>query len=128
MSSATRTLIFTLGLLAPGAAMAGTKVAVCHVAGSSGNVNMLNINESAFAAHEAHGDFPTATYVNLMDPSDTIDACEAPEGYGEGMDEMEFTEAESNMNDLVSEYQQYQDASVEEEGEFDEEEGEGEVY
>ena len=26
---------------------------------------------------------------------------------GEGMDEMEFTEAESNMNDLVSEYQQY---------------------
>ncbi|KAI6221873.1 Tubulin beta chain [Aphelenchoides fujianensis] len=29
---------------------------------------------------------------------------------GEGMDEMEFTEAESNMNDLVSEYQQYQEA------------------
>merc|ERR1711862_1094675 len=29
---------------------------------------------------------------------------------GEGMDEMEFTEAEPNMNDLVSEYQQYQDA------------------
>ena len=25
----------------------------------------------------------------------------------EGMDEMEFTEAESNMNDLVAEYQQY---------------------
>ena len=39
---------------------------------------------------------------------------------GEGMDEMEFTEAESNMNDLVSEYQQYQDAGVE-----DEEEAEG---
>ena len=35
---------------------------------------------------------------------------------GEGMDEMEFTEAESNMNDLVSEYQQYQDAAVDEEG------------
>lgn len=34
---------------------------------------------------------------------------------GEGMDEMEFTEAESNMNDLVSEYQQYQEASAEEE-------------
>jgi len=31
---------------------------------------------------------------------------------GEGMDEMEFTEAEANMADLVSEYQQYQDASV----------------
>ena len=43
---------------------------------------------------------------------------------GEGMDEMEFTEAESNINDLVSEYQQYQDATAEEEGEFDEEEGE----
>ena len=28
------------------------------------------------------------------------------------------------MNDLVSEYQQYQDATVEEEGEFDEEEEE----
>ncbi|KAL6745590.1 tubulin beta-2B chain-like protein [Haematococcus lacustris] len=41
---------------------------------------------------------------------------------GEGMDEMEFTEAESNMNDLVSEYQQYQDASAEEEGEFEGEE------
>ncbi|VDP25210.1 unnamed protein product [Schistosoma curassoni] len=43
---------------------------------------------------------------------------------GEGMDEMEFTEAESNMNDLVSEYQQYQDATAEEEGEFEEEENE----
>ena len=31
----------------------------------------------------------------------------------QGMDEMEFTEAESNMNDLVSEYQQYQDATAE---------------
>jgi len=40
---------------------------------------------------------------------------------GEGMDEMEFTEAESNMNDLVSEYQQYQEATVGDE-EFDEEE------
>jgi tubulin beta len=28
------------------------------------------------------------------------------------------------MNDLVSEYQQYQDATAEEEGEFEEEEGE----
>merc|ERR1712224_889797 len=43
---------------------------------------------------------------------------------GEGMDEMEFTEADSNMNDLVSEYQQYQDATAEEEGEFEEEGGE----
>jgi len=39
---------------------------------------------------------------------------------GEGMDEMEFTEAESNMHDLISEYQQYQEAVIdeaEEEGE-----------
>ena len=43
---------------------------------------------------------------------------------GEGMDEMEFTEAESNLNDLVSEYQQYQDATAEEEdidGDYEEE-------
>ena len=31
----------------------------------------------------------------------------------QGMDEMEFTEAESNMNDLVSEYQQYEEAAAE---------------
>ncbi|KAJ6362926.1 hypothetical protein OIU78_003170 [Salix suchowensis] len=41
---------------------------------------------------------------------------------GEGMDEMEFTEAESNMNDLVSEYQQYQDATADEDYEEEEEE------
>merc|ERR1712013_337267 len=40
---------------------------------------------------------------------------------GEGMDEMEFTEAESNMNDLISEYQQYQEATIDD----DEYEGEG---
>ena len=38
------------------------------------------------------------------------------------MDEMEFTEAESNMNDLVSEYQQYQEATADEEDEGEEEE------
>lgn len=31
-------------------------------------------------------------------------------------------QAESNMNDLVSEYQQYQDATVDEVGEYEEEE------
>merc|ERR1712112_19407 len=44
---------------------------------------------------------------------------------GEGMDEMEFTEAESNMNDLVSEYQQYQEATIDDDeayGEEDEQE------
>jgi len=45
---------------------------------------------------------------------------------GEGMDEMEFTEAESNMNDLVSEYQQYQDATAEDE-EFEDEEEDAEA-
>ncbi|XP_041974220.1 tubulin beta-4B chain-like [Aricia agestis] len=44
---------------------------------------------------------------------------------GEGMDEMEFTEAESNVNDLISEYQQYQDATADDEGEFEEEGEEG---
>jgi tubulin beta len=43
------------------------------------------------------------------------------------MDEMEFTEAESNMNDLVSEYQQYQEATAEDEGELDGG-AEGEAY
>ncbi|GJN76029.1 tubulin beta chain [Purpureocillium lilacinum] len=48
---------------------------------------------------------------------------------GEGMDEMEFTEAESNMNDLVSEYQQYQNATAydEEEDGYREEYAEEEV-
>lgn len=42
---------------------------------------------------------------------------------GEGMDDMEFTEAESNMQDLISEYQQYQDASADDEAaEYEEEE------
>ena len=31
---------------------------------------------------------------------------------GEGMEEMEFTEAESNMRDLISEYQQYEEAGI----------------
>ncbi|KAJ8469323.1 hypothetical protein ONZ45_g16927 [Pleurotus djamor] len=33
---------------------------------------------------------------------------------GEGMDTMEFTEAESNVQDLIAEYQQYQEATVDE--------------
>ena len=45
---------------------------------------------------------------------------------GEGMDEMEFTEAESNMNDLVSEYQQYQELTAEDEAEFEDEDVEEE--
>ncbi|SCU90971.1 LANO_0D10396g1_1 [Lachancea nothofagi CBS 11611] len=37
----------------------------------------------------------------------------------EGMEEIEFSEAESNMNDLVSEYQQYQEATVEDDEELE---------
>jgi tubulin beta len=36
---------------------------------------------------------------------------------GEGMDEMEFTEAESNLIDLVSEYEQYETAGIDEDEE-----------
>ena len=45
---------------------------------------------------------------------------------GEGMDEMEFTEAESNMNDLISEYQQYQEATIDDENDHEEDEDEDE--
>jgi len=38
-----------------------------------------------------------------------------------------FTEAESNMNDLVSEYQQYQEATADDEGDFEDEEEEEEA-
>lgn len=37
---------------------------------------------------------------------------------GEGMDETEFTEAESNMQDLVGEYQQYQDVDLEDDMDY----------
>lgn len=40
----------------------------------------------------------------------------------EGMDEMEFTEASSNLADLITEYQQYQEASVEDEVAYGDEE------
>ncbi|KAJ7583604.1 beta-tubulin 2 [Mycena floridula] len=36
---------------------------------------------------------------------------------GEGMDPMEFTEAENNARDLIAEYQQYQEATLEQEEE-----------
>ncbi|CAH1100636.1 unnamed protein product [Psylliodes chrysocephalus] len=46
---------------------------------------------------------------------------------GEGMDEMEFTEAESNMNDLISEYQQYENASIDDDADFDDDQDEEEI-
>ncbi len=46
---------------------------------------------------------------------------------GEGMDEMEFQEADKNMRDLITEYQDKQDAvaDLEEDDEEDEEDGDG---
>ena len=41
---------------------------------------------------------------------------------GEGMDEMEYIEADSNMKNLVLWYQKYKDAGVEDEEEMDDEE------
>lgn len=40
---------------------------------------------------------------------------------------MEFTEAESNMSDLVSEYQQYQDATAERRARYEDDEEESEA-
>merc|ERR1712044_11293 len=40
---------------------------------------------------------------------------------GEGMDEMEFQEADKNVRDLITEYQDKQDATYEEEDEEDDE-------
>lgn len=67
------------------------------------NGKVITINENALKAHLAMGDV-------LVE------------------EEPDFTEAESNMNDLVSEYQQYQDATVEEEGEFNDDEEFDEGY
>ncbi len=129
------TAILTIVLGLPAVASAGTKVAICHVTGN-GSVNMLLVSENAVDTHIAeHGDFSPTTWFHDADANGgAYDAeevsCEMPEGdnwyTGEGMDEMEFTEAESNMNDLVSEYQQYQDATIEEEGEWSEEGGDTE--
>ena len=51
----------------------------------------------------------------------------------EGMDEMEFTEASSNLTDLITEYQQYQEAGIDDEANFEQNydempmEGQGEM-
>jgi len=43
---------------------------------------------------------------------------------GEGMDEMEFQEADKNVRDLITEYQDKQDAVVDLDGDDDEDEDE----
>ena len=60
----------------------------------------------------------------LFEPLIITDRRGARAALNELQEPLIITEAESNMNDLVSEYQQYQDASAEEEGEFEEEGGE----
>ena len=40
---------------------------------------------------------------------------------GEGMNQIEFKEAESNMNDLIFEFQQYQEATDDNDGQFNDE-------
>ena len=133
--------IMTLAIaLTTPTADAGDKVGICHVKGN-GDLIALTISASALSAHEAHGDGPTYTFYadadgdGFGDAASSASGCTQPDGYVTNSDdlddtdatvgeEMAFTEAESNLNDLVSEYQQYQDATVEEEGEFDEGEGE----
>lgn len=45
---------------------------------------------------------------------------------GEGMDELDLTEAEASLNDLISEYQRYQEATTDEFADFEEDEEEEE--
>jgi len=46
---------------------------------------------------------------------------------GEGMDEMEFQEADKNVRDLITEFQDKQDAELEEEGDEDEDEEDDDI-
>jgi len=45
----------------------------------------------------------------------------------EGMEELEFTEAEANMKDLIQEYQQYEEAGVDDPLDIASEYGEGDI-
>ena len=66
---------------------------------------IIEVSVNALGAHLGHGDEIMVLH------------------NGEWMTEAEFTDAESNMNDLVDEYQQYQDATAEDEEFEDEDEG-----
>ncbi|XWS60865.1 hypothetical protein CRYUN_Cryun07bG0074200 [Craigia yunnanensis] len=77
------------------------------------------------AADPRHGRYLTASAL-FRGKMSTKEVDEQIMNTGEGMNEMEFTEAESNMNDLVAEYQQYQDATADEDVEYEEDDGAGE--
>ena len=71
---------------APSMAWAGgSKVEVCHRKGSS--FILLEVPDPALPAHLAHGDYPAVTYYadgdwdGFGDPSSTVVACAAPEGW-----------------------------------------------
>ncbi len=79
-------------LSAPGAAMAGGKVTICHATGSASNpYSEIEISENAWSKGTGHGahssDFEIPTWYADADgdgfgvPSDTVESCEQPSGY-----------------------------------------------
>jgi hypothetical protein len=126
-------LIVKLVVLVLPAAAKGNTVDVCHRTGN-GSYNLIKSAESALSTHLGHGDAAPGSAVPGMagwvfgancapvaadsdgdGVLDTVDACPNAGDQGYGLD----------ANGCPS-YQQYQDATVEEQGEFDEEE-EGEA-
>lgn len=82
---------------------AGGKVKIKHKG------KTIEVSSDALEAHLDHGDVQLFLFRGSLLPQAEIDAILA---------------AEAAMNDLVSEYQQYEDATPEEEGEWEEEGGE----
>ncbi len=109
-------LLIAALLLVSTPALAGQKVAVCHVSGNSGAVHMLNVSANSISSHLAHGDWlpltwyadadgdgygavgdpgvvaciqPAGTSVNATDCADTVAAIHpgAAEVCGNGLDD-----------------------------------------
>ena len=85
---------------------------------------LCNVQEESFPALvNIPKNISNTKYItNTADIANTV----KPRYTSEGMDEMEFSEAESNMNDLIAEYQQHQEAEPEEDEDIIEEEEEEE--